>query len=279
MPIRKVGSGNELGGDFLRPLNIAVCVKPVPDPKQSANLRIDPATKTLIRQGIPLVINPLDKHALEAAVSLKEAAGGRVAVFSMAPPAAEQTLAEALAMGADEAFLLSDLSFAGGDTLATARVLAAGLKKVGSWDVVLCGAESFDGGTAQVGPQLAVLLGMSWVTRVTRLVRESDDQFLVTVEDEVEQRDLAVRLPVVLTVEHAVNRPRKLSLMGILAARNKKVVVYSADDLDVERNAVGLKGSPTQTRDLFAPQEERKCEFLNGTPQEIANALLDKLGW
>lgn len=264
----------------MRPLNIAVCVKPVPDPKQSANLRIDPATKTLVRQGIPLVINPLDKHALEAAVSLKEAAGGgKVAVFSMAPPAAEQTLAEALAMGADEAFLLSDLSFAGGDTLATARVLAAGLRKVGTWDLVICGAESFDGGTAQVGPQLAVLLGMSWVTRVTRLIRESDEQLAVTVEDEVEQRDLEIQLPAVITVEHAVNQPRKLSLMGILAARNKKVVVYNAEDLAVEKSAVGLKGSPTQTRDLFAPQEERQCEFLSGTPQEIAAALLDKLGW
>lgn len=263
----------------MRPLRIAVCVKPVPDPKQSSSLQIDPVTKTLIRKGIPLVINPLDRHALEAGLKLKEGTGGSVTAISMAPPAAEQTLSETLAMGADDAILLSDLKFAGGDTLATARVLAAGLKKLGEWDLVICGVESFDGGTAQVGSQLAVLLDRPWITRVCNLEREDDEHLLVTVEDEVEQRDLRLTLPVVLTVDSAVNRPRKLSLLGILAARKKKITTYNAGDLDLDLNGVGLNGSPTQTRDLFSPESGRAVELLQGNPQQVAIELLGKLGW
>lgn len=262
----------------MRPLNIAVCIKPVPDPRESANLKIDPVSKTLVRKGIPLVINPLDKNALEAGLKLKEESGGKVAVVSMAPPDAEQTVIETLVLGADEAAMLSDLAFAGGDTLATARVLAAGLKKIGNWDIVLCGAESFDGGTAQVGPQLGVLLGTSWVSRVQKLERIDDDTLLVTVEDEVEQRDLLVKLPAVLTVEALVNRPRRMSMLGIVAARGKKLTTYSAEDLDVDISGIGLKGSPTQTLGYFTSESNRTVEIITGTPQQAAAALLDKLG-
>lgn len=262
----------------MRPLRIAVCVKPVPDPKQSSSFQIDPVSKTLVRKGIPLVINPLDRHALEAGLRLKESAGGNVTVFSMAPPAAEQTLTETLAMGADEAVLLSDLHFAGGDTLATARVLAAGLKKMGDWDLIICGAESFDGGTAQVGSQLAVLQGLPWITRVRHLEREDDAHLLVTLEDEVEQRDLLVQMPLLLTVDSAVNQPRRLSLLGILAARKRKVTTYNFNDLGLDKNTIGLDGSPTQTRELFTLESSKKVEMLTGNPQQIVAELFTKLG-
>jgi electron transfer flavoprotein beta subunit len=262
----------------LRPLRIAVCVKPVPDPKQSNSYQIDPVTKTLVRKGITLVINPLDRHALEAGLKLKEGAGGKVTVFSMAPPSAEQTLTETLAMGADEAVLLSDLHFAGGDTLATARVLAAGLKKMGDWDLIICGAESFDGGTAQVGSQIAVIQGIPWITRVHHLEQEDDSHLLVTVEDENEQRDLLVQMPLLLTVESHVNQPRRLSLLGILAARKRKVTVYNANDLDLDLNGIGLNGSPTQTRDYFSPESDKEVEMLTGNPQQVVVELLNKLG-
>lgn len=262
----------------MRPLRIAVCVKPVPDPKESNRLQVDPVTKTLVRKGIPLVINPLDRHALEAGIKLKEEAEGKATVFSMAPPAAEQTLTETLAMGADEAVLLSDLRFAGGDTLATARVLAAGLKKMGEWDLIICGAESFDGGTAQVGAQLAVLLGIPWLTRVCQLKREDDNHLLVTVEDETEQRDLLGQLPLLITVDSAVNQPRRLSMLGILAARKRKVITFTADDLPIDLAGIGLNGSPTQTRDLFTHESTKKVELLTGSPQQVAIQLLNKLG-
>lgn len=262
----------------MRPLRIAVCVKPVPDPKQSANLQIDPVSKTLVRKGIPLVINPLDRHALEAGIRLKENAGGQVTVFSMAPPAAEQTLTETLAMGADEAVLLSDLKFAGGDTLATARVIAAGLKKMGDWDLIICGAESFDGGTAQVGPQVAVLQDIPWVSRIHHLEREDDSHLLVTVEDEAEQRDLLVQMPVLLTVDSAVNQPRRLSLLGILAARKRKITVFNFNDLDLDANQIGLDGSPTQTQDYFTVESSKQVEMLTGNPQQIVADLINKLG-
>ena len=264
----------------MQPLQIAICVKPVPDPKESTQLQINPTTKTLVRKGIPLVINPMDRNALEAGVKLKEANGGKVTVFSMSPPEGELTMLETLALGADEAVLLSDLIFAGGDTLATARVLAAGIKAQGNWDLVICGAESFDGGTAQVGAQLAVLLGTPWITRVSHLKRVDDKHLLVTVEDEVEQRELLVQLPVVLTVESVVNQARPLSLWGIVEARNKKITVYNADTLKLDQKGIGLDGSPTQTRDLFAPDASREAEILTGdSPQQIANQLLDKIGW
>lgn len=263
----------------MRPLRIAVCVKPVPDPKQSANLQIDPVSKTLVRKGISLVINPLDRHALEAGIRLKESTGGQVTVFSMAPPAAEQTLTETLAMGADEAVLLSDRRFAGGDTLATARVIDAGLKKSGGdFDLIICGAESFDGGTAQVGPQVAVLQEIPWVSRILRLEREDDTHLLVTIEDEAEQRDLCVQMPLLLTVDSTVNQPRRLSLLGILAARKRKVTVYNFADLNLDAQQIGLDGSPTQTQDYFTVESGKQVEMLTGNPQQMVADLINKLG-
>jgi len=225
------------------------------------------------------VINPLDRHALEAGMQLKEASGGSLTAVAMAPPAAEQTLTEALAMGADEAILLTDLAFAGGDTLATARVLAAGLKKQGSFDLILCGAESFDGGTAQVGPQLGVLLGMPWVSRVRQIQAEGAEHLLVTVEDEVEVRDLKLQFPVLLTVDVEVNKPRRLSLLGIMAARKRSITVLTVQDVDVDKNEIGLDGSPTQTEDLFSAESTRKIEYLTGNPSEIVESILAKIAW
>ena len=188
-------------------------------------------------------------------------------------------MAETLVMGADEAALLSDIAFAGGDTLATARVLVAGLKKLGDWDIVLCGGESFDGATAQVGPQMGVLMNFNWISRAQRIERIDNDTLLVMVEDEVELRELKVKLPVVITVEAAVNKPRRLSMLGIVAARGKKFIAFGSRDLDVDNSGIGLNGSPTQTLGYFSIEENRTGEMISGSPQEVASGLLDKLGW
>lgn len=258
-------------------LHIAVCVKPVPNPADWKDMNLDPATKTVIRQDVPLVLNPLDKHALAAAKALKEELGGRVTVVSMAPLTAADALTEALARGADQAVLLSDPRFAGADTLATSYVLAAGLSQLGKIDLVLTGAASLDGGTAQVGPQLAVQLGMPYATQVVGLVMLDDQRLQVTTRTDEGEMVLAGRLPLVLTVAKELNQPRPVSLMDIVAARDRALRVLNASDLPVDMTRIGLTGSPTQMKDIFAPEQRRRGEILSGPPETAAEQLIADL--
>ncbi len=261
----------------MNPMKIAVCIKPVPSPDHYHQVGIDPETKTLIRQGTPTVINPLDKNALEAALQIREKHGGVVAVVSMAPPFAEENLREALAMGADEAYLLSDRAFAGSDTLATSMVLAAAVKKLGPVDLVLTGNESADGGTAQVSAQLGEWLGYPHLMHACGL--EVMEEGLIRVDTARENCRVVyrVKLPAVVSVVRTINRPRFTSLMGVIAAGKKPLTVWSCEDLPVDRCFLGLEGSPTKAGDIYQPDLSRRCELLDVPPEEIAGAILQKI--
>ena len=211
-------------------MKIAVCVKSVPDPEFYEKITLDPATKRLVRDGIPAVINEADKHALEAALRLKETAGGEITVVSMGPPAAKKQLMEALAMGADRAFLISDRKVGGADTLATSYTLGQLLKKTGTYDVILAGNESADGSTAHVPSQLGIWLGAAHAANVTEV---SCDQKGILITKQLEEGLARYRLktPCVVAVTSKANDVRFSDVRMILKAKEKELVVYSADDL------------------------------------------------
>ncbi len=260
-------------------MEIVVCVKPVPDPRQWSKLSLDPVRKVLQREGVETVLNPLDRHALEAALQIRERLGGRIRTISMAPPFAAEVLRETLAWGADEALLLTDRAFAGADTLATAYVLATGIRRWGMPDLVLCGAESVDGSTGQVGPQLAHFLGFAHLTYVCRLEEVMPERIVAHWRLEEGYARVEVRLPAVLTVTREANRPRGMSLMGVVQARNRPLHVWTAAELapDLELSACGLAGSPTQMGEIWMPQSGRRQERLVGDAQEVVQALLERL--
>lgn len=254
-----------------------VCVKPVPDSKHWNRLELDPKTKTLIRKGIPGTINPLDRNALELALSLRDGLGGEVLIVSMAAPDAKSVLNEALAMGADRAFLLSDMAFAGADTLATAYVLAAGIEKLGAFDLVVCGDQTIDGGTAQVSAQVAEFLGVPNIMHVTGVDVTPPGSWLVRSQIEHGYVVLEIKPPMMLSVLKGINEPRYVTLMNILDAEKKETLIWGSDDLELKEPWVGLSGSPTCMVDLFVPEKKIKAEVLSGDPREQAAKLADRL--
>ncbi len=258
-------------------LEIIVCIKPVPDPKKWQALRLDERTKTLRREGIPVVINPLDKNALEEGLKIREERGGNVTVLSMAPPSAGSVLREALAMGADRAVLLTDPAFAGGDTLATARVLASAIRKSGSFDLILCGQESLDGSTAQVGSQLAALLGIPGLSRVDDLQWQKEGALHIRCRTDRGSLILDARLPMLISVIKEINHPRYTTFLGILEAEKKEILTWGLEDLGCTAEEVGLCGSPTQMADLVIPDVKRCGERIKGEPEEIAKMIVDRL--
>ena len=259
------------------PVNSIVCVKPVPDPRYWSELALDPATKTLRREGIPVVLNPLDRHALEEALRIKETFGGTVTAISMAPLTATDSLREAIAIGADDAVLLSDKSFAGADTLATSYVLAAAIKKLERFDLILCGNQSLDGGTGQVGPEIAEFLGVPHVAYVRKI--DLPEQGIARVERGLEYGYMVVeaRMPLVLSVVKEINVPRHVSLMRISEAMQAEVRVWASRDLDVDSSRIGLSGSPTQVADLFIPETKRRGEMMRGAPDVVSKLLIERL--
>lgn len=258
-------------------LNIAICIKPVPDPKYYDKVTIDPVSKTITRTGIPTIINPVDKNAIEAGLKLKEQFGGKVIVVSMAPPNAVDNLREALAMGADEAYLLSDRAFAGADTLATSYVLAEGIKRVGDFDLVLCGAESSDGATAQVPSQLGEWLGFPHLWNVIALEALEEKKYYLKTKVENGYMEWEAIAPMVLGVAREISKPRFTSIMGIMKAKSKKLVTWSQADLNLNSDFIGLKGSPTQPGDIFAPNLKRKSEKVTGETEQVVNVILARL--
>jgi electron transfer flavoprotein beta subunit len=256
---------------------IIVCIKPVPDPKHWDKVSMDPVTGTLVREGIPNIINPLDKHAIEAALTFKEAHGCEVVLLSMAPPFAGKILAEGLAMGADRAVLLSDRAFAGSDSLATARILAAGCKHIGDFDMVLLGNLSIDGSTAQVCSQLAEFLGLPNVMHVIGVRWSEDKALILTQKIEQGQLELKAELPIVLSVRKELNKPRYTSFLGILAAESKEVKVLSNEDLKLPAHQIGLEGSPTKMSGMEIKRFQRAREKLEGSSDEIVSMLLERI--
>lgn len=258
-------------------LRIVVCVKAVPDPKEASKIRIDPVTRTLVRCDIPLVINPLDKNAMEAALQLKEPLGAHITVLSMGPPPAGNIVRECLALGADEGILLCDQAFGGADAYATAYTLAKGIEKIGSYDLVFCGMASSDSGTEWVGPEIATFLEMPVVTRVKEIVECDGEWWKVKASLEDGYRLVQVKLPALFTVTRGLNTPRTLSFSGIVKARDREIIRWGIDELGVAEESIGLKGSPTIVSKMTNRESKRKVEIIAGTREEKAERLIQKL--
>jgi len=255
-------------------MRIIVCIKQVPNTNE---VKIDPKTGTLIREGVPSIINPDDKHALEEALRLKEKFGGRVIVISMGPPQADEALREALAMGADEAILLTDRAFAGADTLATSKTLAKAIKKIGEFDIIFCGRQAIDGDTAQVGPQLAEHLNIPQVTYVENIeINGEEVRVRRALEDGYEI--LKTNFPVLLTAIKTLNNPRYPSIKGIFDAyRENRITYWGPADIEINADEIGLKGSPTQVKETFTPESKRAGEMISGNPREMVTTLVERL--
>jgi len=256
---------------------VIVCIKPVPDPKAWDRLRMDPATKTLIREGIPSVINPLDKQALGAALEIKDAHGAEVVLLSMAPAASQPVLREALALGADRAVLVSDKVFAGSDTLATARILSTAIRRLKPFDLICCGNYTLDGSTAQVPSQIAELLGISNIMHVRQMELGQAGKLLVTQKIEHGSVKLEAEPPLLLSFTKEANKPRYSTFLEILAAEQREIAVWTNADLNLDAGSIGLKGSPTQMADLLVRKKTRQGLRLEGSPEEMAQQLADKI--
>ncbi|MDD5449602.1 MAG: electron transfer flavoprotein subunit beta/FixA family protein [Candidatus Omnitrophica bacterium] len=256
-------------------MKIIVCIKQVPN---SADVKIDPKTNTLIREGVESVINPFDTYAIEEAVRLKERFAGTITIITMGPPQAEAALREALSLGCDEAILISDRAFAGSDTWATSYTLSSAIKKIGSYDLILCGKQASDGDTAQVGPGVATHLDIPQVTYVKKIEEINGEKARVErlVEDGYEI--VEVSLPCLFTVVKEINVPRLPSLKGKIKAKAAKVAVWNAASLECDPKRLGLEGSPTKVMKIFNPPPRKGAVKITGEPEEAVDKLIELLG-
>jgi len=255
-------------------MNIIVSIKQVPDTTQ---VRIDPKTNTLVREGVVSIINPFDMYAIEEGVRLKEKHGGKTTVITMGPPQAEAALREAISMGCDEGILISDRAFAGSDTLATSYTLAMAIKKFGSFDVILCGKQASDGDTAQVGPGIATHLDLPQVTYVKKIEEVKEKEMIVERMTEEGFEKVTTSLPCLLTVVKEINEPRIPSLKGKMRAKSATIPVWKAVDLDVEESRLGLNGSPTCVVKIFTPPPRPRGQIFEGSPEETVPKLIDAI--
>lgn len=255
-------------------MNIIVCIKQVPD---TTNVRINPETNTLIREGVASIINPFDMYAIEEGIRLKERLGAKAICLTMGPPQAEEALREALSLGIDESVLLCDRAFAGSDTWATSYTLSKAIEKIGSYILVICGKQAADGDTAQVGPGIAAHLDLPQVTYVKK-IREIN-QHSATVESMTEEGFELIQtpMPALFTVVKEINTPRLPSLKGKMRARGAKITVWSAKDLDTEQQHLGLKGSPTEVVKIFTPKPREGGQILAGDTDQMSSKLVDLL--
>ena len=255
-------------------MNIIVLVKQVPD---TSEVKINRETNTLIRDGVPSIINPYDRYAIEEALRLREQHGGKVTAVTMGPPQAADALKEAVSLGVDDVVLLSDRAFAGADTWATSYVLAKGIKKIGDFDLVIAGKQAIDGDTAQVGPETADMLGIPFVAYI-RKIEHVDGKKMVAERLMDEGYDVVeTSLPALITVVKEINQPRLPSLKGKMKAKSLKVASLTAKDIGAEENQCGLKGSPTKVVRIFPPAPRGQREMLKGPIEEQVGAVAKKL--
>ncbi len=255
-------------------MNIIVCVKQVPDTNE---VKIDPIKGTLIRDGVPSILNPDDANALEEALKLKDKnPTAKITVVTMGPPQAKYMLRECLAMGADDAVLLSDRAFAGADTWATSNTIASAIRKIGNYDIIFAGRQAIDGDTAQVGPQIAERLLIPQITYVQNF-KYSDGKIQVQRQLEDGYEIIETKTPVLLTAVKELNSPRYMKLSGIVDAYNREITEWSLKDLDLEVHEVGLNASPTQVFRSFTPEPKGKGKMLEGTPKEVVQKLVVEL--
>ena len=255
-------------------MKIIVCIKQVPN---TTEIKIDPITNTLKRDGVPSIINPDDKTAIEAALQLKEKHGATVTVITMGPGQAEKALREALAMGADEAFLLTDRAFAGSDTLATSTILAAAIKKLGA-DVVFCGRQAIDGDTAQVGPQISEHLGIPQITYAAAIDYNAENGSLI-VKRQFEDRyqTLEVKGQCLITILSTLDKPRYMNVWDIVNQDEKEIGIITFNDIEVDPATIGLKGSPTKVKSTATKQFDKTIETLELDPESAAKVIVDAL--
>ena len=254
-------------------MNIVVCIKQVPNTNE---VKLDPVTGTLIRDGVPSIINPDDKAGLEAALRLKDATGAHVTVLSMGPPQADAVLREAMAMGADDAVLVTDRAFGGADTLATSTTIAAALKKI-PYDLIITGRQAIDGDTAQVGPQIAEHLNIPNVSYAEEIQVEGDT---VTVKRQYEDHYhvVKVKMPCLITALSELNQPRYMTPGGIFDAyREKQVTVWGLNDIEVDTDKIGLKGSPTRVFKSFPKSLKAAGTVVQLDAEDAADYMLEKL--
>jgi electron transfer flavoprotein beta subunit len=255
-------------------MNIIVCLKQVPG---TTKVKINPETNTLMRQGIENIVNPFDTYALEEGVRLKERFGGKVTVISMGPPQAEVILREAISCGADEAVLIGDAAFAGSDTLATSYTLSQAIKKVKDFDLIICGRQTIDGDTAQTGPEMAEVLGISFVSYVSKVEDVANGIMRVQRLIEEGHEIIETALPALITVVKEINVPRLPSLRGKAKSKTAQIPTWNAQALETDKDRVGLAGSPTRVVKIFSPQRTRTGEVLSGSPEEQITRLIQKL--
>jgi electron transfer flavoprotein beta subunit len=255
-------------------MNIIVLVKQVPD---TSEIKINRETNTLIRDGVPSIINPYDRYAIEEALRLREKHGGKVTAVTMGPPQAVEALKEAVSLGVDDVVLLSDRAFAGADTWATSYALSQGIRKIGNFDLVIAGKQAIDGDTAQVGPETADMLGIPFVAYI-RKIEQVEGRKMVAERLMDEGYDVVeTSLPALITVVKEINEPRVPSLKGKMKAKSLKVTAWSAADIGSDENKIGLRGSPTQVVRIFPPSPRGQREILSGTVEEKVATLAKKL--
>ena len=260
-----------------RSLNVVVLLKQVPDIEK---VRFDSEKGRLDRSSAEAVVNPFDLNALEAAVQLKEQTGGSVTVLSMGPPSAEEALRDALARGADKAILLSDVKFGGADTLATSYTLSCAIRRLGAFDLVVCGEKTIDGDTAQVGPEVAEFLGIPHVAYVEEICKVDSEAIEVRSRLDEDCLTVRMRLPGLVTVTKDLNSPRLPTLRDKLKSRKVEVAVWTAHDLEglADERLFGLSGSPTSVARVYAPSTgKKKGQIVEGTAEEKARKVAEVL--
>lgn len=263
-------------------MHSVVCIKQVPDVTE---VKIDPETNTLVRVGVPSIINPYDMNALETALRLKDTHGGKVTVITMGPPMAEEILVKAVGHGADEGILLSDRAFAGADTLATSYVLAMAIAKISETekvDLVFCGKQAIDGDTAQVGPGIAARLKMPLLTYINGVENCEPESGKIRVKRKVKAgyEITETQMPAVITTNRDINEVRYETLPQLIKAARYKPIVWGKKDFALEDKQLGLSGSPTAVRDIFAPEERTGGEKITVTQENLEstiNTIVDQL--
>ena len=252
-------------------MDIIVCIKQVPE---TTEIKIDERTNTLIREGVPSIINPFDTYALEEAIRIREQLSGKVTALTMGPLQAEQAIKEAIAMGIDEGILVSDKAFIGSDTLATSYTLSRAIQEIGEFDLIICGKQATDGDTAQVGPGIAEMLGIPFIAYVRRIEEIREDYIRAERMMEEGFQIIEMALPALITVVKEINEPRLPSLKGMLKAKKADIPVWNIEKLGGDTGKLGLNGSPTQVIRIFTPKPRAGGEMLEGSVEEQVSTLI-----
>ena len=251
-------------------MNIIVCIKQVPE---TTDIKIDPETNTLIREGASAIINPYDMYAIEEALRIKERMGGKITLLTMGPPQAEAALREGISLGCDEGILITDRAFAGSDTLATSYTLACAIRKIGNFNLIICGKQAMDGDTAQVGPGISMRLNIPQITYVKKVERIEGNCLRVERMTEEGYEIIEAPLPCLFTVVKEINEPRLPSLKGKMRAKKAGITKWTAEDIGADQERVGLAGSPTQVIKIFSPAPREGGQLLEGPTEEVVDKL------